>query len=141
MLHLNHNKLKKIPEAIGNLQMLQTLNLSHNSLKDLPDTLSNLSRLKTFDISYNPKLKKLPKSLAKCHAIEKFSVTDGNAIQYPPSDICQNGAKTDWTLNYMSGCVCSDTGYYGWYCERPNTELCEYVDGGGELAYSRASLK
>ena len=91
VLHLNHNKLKKIPESIGNLQMLQTLNLSHNGLKDLPDTLSNLSRLKTFDLSYNPKLKKIPKSLAKCHAIEKFSVTDGNAVQYPPSDICQKG--------------------------------------------------
>ena len=91
MLHLNNNKLKKIPESIGNLQMLQTLNLSHNSLKDLPDKLSNLSRLKTFDISYNPKLKKIPKSVAKCHAIEKFLVTDGNAVQYPPSDICQKG--------------------------------------------------
>ena len=73
--------------------MLQTLNLSHNSLKDLPDTLSNLSRLKTFDITYNPKLKKLPKSLAKCHAIEKFLVTDGNAVQYPSSDICQKGTE------------------------------------------------
>ena len=93
VLHLNHNKLKKIPESIGNLQMLQTLNLSHNSLKDLPDTLSNLSRLKTFDITYNPKLKKLPKNLAKCHAIEKFLVTDGNAVQYPSSDICQKGTE------------------------------------------------
>jgi len=93
VLHLNNNKLKKIPESIGNLQMLQTLNLSHNSLKDLPDTLSNLSRLKTFDITYNPKLKKLPKSLAKCHAIEKFLVTDGNAVQYPSSDICQKGTE------------------------------------------------
>ena len=71
--------------------MLQTLNLSYNSLKDLPETLSNLSRLKTFDITYNPKMKKLPKSLAHCHAIEKLSVIDGNAIQYPSSDVCQKG--------------------------------------------------
>ena len=93
--------------------MLQTLNLSHNSLKDLPDTLSNLSRLKTFDITYNPKLKKLPKSLAKCHAIEKFLVTDGNAVQYPSSDICQKGTeaimkflcKGKTTLMFMSAFV------------------------------------
>ena len=71
--------------------MLQTLNLSNNSLKELPETLSNLSRLKTFDITYNPKLKKLPKTLAHCHAIEKLSVTDGNGVQYPSTDVCQKG--------------------------------------------------
>ena len=92
MLHINNNKLKKIPDSIGNLELLQTLNLAHNSLKDLPETLSNLSRLKTFDITYNPKMKKLPKSLAHCHAIEKLSVIEGNAIQYPSADVCQKGA-------------------------------------------------
>ena len=91
MLHLNNNKLKKIPDSFGNLQLLQTLNLSHNSLKDLPETLSNLTRLKTFDITHNPKLKKLPKSLAHCHAIEKLLVTDGNGVQYPSNDVCQKG--------------------------------------------------
>ena len=91
MLHLNNNKLKKIPDSVGNLQLLQTLNLSHNSLKDLPETLSNLTRLKTFDITHNPKLKKLPKSLAHCHAIEKLLVIEGNGVQYPSNDVCQKG--------------------------------------------------
>jgi len=92
VLHINNNKLKKVPDSIGNLELLQTLNLAHNSLKDLPESLSNLSRLKTFDITYNPKMKKLPKSLAHCHAIEKLSIIEGNTIQYPSADVCQKGS-------------------------------------------------
>ena len=91
MLHIDYNKLKKIPDSIGNLEMLQTLNLSHNSLRDLPETLSKLTRLKSFDITHNPKLKKLPKSLAHCLSIEKMAIIEGNAVQYPPNDVCQKG--------------------------------------------------
>ena len=96
MLHLNQNRLKKIPETIGSLAMLQTLNIASNSLKELPESLSKLARLKTFDVTYNPKLNRLPKSLAHCHAIEKLGVTceeasGGNGIQYPPTDVCQKG--------------------------------------------------
>ena len=98
MLHLHHNKLKKLPDSIGNLECLQTLNISHNGLKELPDTLKNLVRLKSLDVSNNPKLKKLPKTLAHCHAVETLVVTwatngtKGDGIQYPPPDVCQKGA-------------------------------------------------
>ena len=71
--------------------MLQTLNIQYNSLRELPETLSNLARLKSFDITHNPKLKKLPKSFGHCQSIEKLAITDGNAVQYPPSDVCQKG--------------------------------------------------
>ena len=42
VLHLSHNKLKKLPDSIGDLKMLQTLDVSHNSLKELPETLSKV---------------------------------------------------------------------------------------------------
>ena len=45
------------------------------------------------------------------------------------NDIC-NGAPTDWASNHMTGCNCSETGYWGWYCDKPNTELCKHVDRG-----------
>lgn len=91
---MHHNKLKKLPDSLGNLKRLQTLNISHNCLKELPDTLSNLKRLKTLDLSFNPKLKKVPPSLAHCHSLENLGVADGNTqLQYPPQDICKQGTE------------------------------------------------
>jgi len=92
VLHLSHNKLKKLPDSIGDLKMLQTLDVSHNSLKELPETLSKLNRLKTLDVSHNAKLKKVPKSVANCRSMEKLGL-DCCSITYPPENVCKDGTQ------------------------------------------------
>ena len=90
---MSHNKLKKLPDSLGDLAMLQTLDVSHNGLKELPESLSKLNRLKTLDLSHNPKLKKLPKSLAHCRSIDKLVIEAGNSITYPPTNVCSEGTE------------------------------------------------
>ena len=57
------NRLKKLPDSLGNLGNLQSLDLSHNNLKDLPAALGQLTRVRTLNLSHNPKLTRLVKQV------------------------------------------------------------------------------
>ncbi len=60
MLYASRNRLKKVPDSIGKLKNLQSLDLASNSLKELPwSALGALKKLKTLDLSANPKLIKI----------------------------------------------------------------------------------
>ena len=64
--HANsNNRLKKLPDALGNLGNLQSLDLSHNNLKDLPAALGQLTRVRTLNLSHNPKLTRLVKQVRR----------------------------------------------------------------------------
>ena len=42
---------------------------------------------------------------------------------------CLNGADVKWNSpNKYTGCDCKNTGFWGWYCEKPNNLLCKFVD-------------
>ena len=60
---MNHDRLKKLPDSLGNLGNLQSLDLSHNNLKDLPAALGQLTRVRTLNLSHNPKLTRLVKQV------------------------------------------------------------------------------
>ena len=57
-------KLTELPESLGQLTRLQSLNLSNNQLTVLPEWLSRLAQLHSLDLSYN-QLAALPESLSK----------------------------------------------------------------------------
>ena len=64
MNHIIPNyRLKKLPDSLGNLGNLQSLDLSHNNLKDLPAALGQLTRVRTLNLSHNPKLTRLVKQV------------------------------------------------------------------------------
>ncbi|MHA2473043.1 MAG: leucine-rich repeat domain-containing protein, partial [Promethearchaeota archaeon] len=48
MLYLPNNNLKTIPESIGNLTSLGYLNFRSNKLEAIPDSIGNLKLLKLF---------------------------------------------------------------------------------------------
>ncbi|MHA1275095.1 MAG: leucine-rich repeat domain-containing protein, partial [Promethearchaeota archaeon] len=54
--------LSRIPESIGNLKSLETLNLYYNKLKKLPESIGNLKSLRYLYLHYN-KLEELPESI------------------------------------------------------------------------------
>ena len=67
---------------------------SCNLLKDLPEAVfPNLTSLKTLNLSKNPKLKKLPKSLGRCQAIQNLVGPDPEVVQYPPQNIVNQGTE------------------------------------------------
>jgi len=60
---LSRNALTSLPDAIGRLRGLSTLNLSRNSLTHLPSAVGNLQNLKQLDLGGN-QLQGLPPSVA-----------------------------------------------------------------------------
>ena len=89
---MHHNKLKKLPEALGKLTKLTSLNLSHNNLKELPLSLSSLNRLKTLDVRNNPKLTRLDKSLAQAKSLQTLEL-DPDLFVHPQPDVCREGTE------------------------------------------------
>lgn len=62
-LDLGENKLKTIPEEIGQLEYLHYLHLDDNLLTALPESIAKLRNLQELDISNNPLLQTLPPNL------------------------------------------------------------------------------
>uniref|UniRef100_A0ABM0M393 Leucine-rich repeat-containing protein 57-like n=1 Tax=Saccoglossus kowalevskii TaxID=10224 RepID=A0ABM0M393_SACKO len=51
VLVLWNNKMRHIPESVGDLKKLEALNVKYNSLERLPASLTRLTNLKTFTCS------------------------------------------------------------------------------------------
>jgi Leucine-rich repeat (LRR) protein len=57
-LDVSANKLKTLPECIGNLSNLYELDVEENCLSSLPKSLKNLAHLKNLFIANNYNLQK-----------------------------------------------------------------------------------
>lgn len=73
-----HNQLRALPESLGNLTKLQTLDLSNNTLVTLPDSISNLMQLQWLELSNN-QIKDLPLSLTQLNHLITL-VLSGNPL-------------------------------------------------------------
>jgi len=78
-------KLLYLPESIGNMQFLKTLNLSGCGLNFLPISIGNLKNLKTLDIR-GCNLSSLPESFEKLQNLEKLYIR-GNCFDLVPRGI------------------------------------------------------
>lgn len=92
VLYLSKNKLKRLPESLGNLGLLQTLDVSHNNLKELPTSLAKLTRLAKLNVCANAKLTKLDKSLANVRSLETLEL-DAVNFTYPEASVCGQGTE------------------------------------------------
>ncbi|XP_057169750.1 E3 ubiquitin-protein ligase LRSAM1 isoform X2 [Ursus arctos] len=62
-----------------------------NKLKELPDTLGELRSLRTLDISEN-EIQRLPQLLAHVRTLETLSL-DASSMIYPPQEVCSAGTQ------------------------------------------------
>ncbi|PRQ56740.1 putative leucine-rich repeat-containing, plant-type, leucine-rich repeat domain, L [Rosa chinensis] len=77
-----------IPEYIGKLQGIWSLNLSNNILTGrIPSSLSNLSRLESLDLSHNKLSSEIPQQLAQLDSLSKFNVSHNNLTGPVPRGI------------------------------------------------------
>ena len=78
-LFINHNKLTKLPPAIGRLKLLTYLDASANSLADLPIELGMLTNLKQL-LLFDNQIVVLPPELGTLYQLETLGI-EGNPIQ------------------------------------------------------------
>jgi Leucine-rich repeat (LRR) protein len=62
-LTLEGNKIKNLPENIGNLKTLTKLNLSNNQITNIPESIGSLTNLKELYLTNN-QVKHLPLSMS-----------------------------------------------------------------------------
>ncbi|XP_078583899.1 uncharacterized protein LOC144866412 [Branchiostoma floridae x Branchiostoma japonicum] len=85
-LHLNNNRLSRIPEAIGRLRKLRRFDAFDNLLTSLPQATISLMELEELYV-YNNKLTELPDGMDVLQKLERFLVRD-NKLEEIPAEIC-----------------------------------------------------
>ncbi len=78
-LYINHNKLPRLPPAIGKLKLLQLLDASSNQLTVLPPEIGMLTNLKQL-LLFDNQLTTLPYELGSLYQLEVLGI-EGNPLQ------------------------------------------------------------
>jgi Leucine-rich repeat (LRR) protein len=82
ILSIKFSELKKLPEAIGELELLERLILSGNQLENLPNSILNLKSLKLLSLKNN-NYREIPTQLLKLHSLEKLNLKYNPLNQKP----------------------------------------------------------
>jgi len=76
VLNLGFNKLRELPDSIGNLENLAELGFNSNQLEMLPDSIGNLKKLTVLDLHGN-KIKELPETVKElASSLKELHLTD-----------------------------------------------------------------
>ncbi|MHA1147355.1 MAG: leucine-rich repeat domain-containing protein [Promethearchaeota archaeon] len=81
-LKFRYNQIMNLPDWIGSLNSLQTLNLNMNNLNELPISIGKLSSLKKFDLWKN-EIKTLPDSIGSLSRLEKLNLRINHLLELP----------------------------------------------------------
>ncbi|XP_050209951.1 phytosulfokine receptor 1 [Mercurialis annua] len=102
----NQRLTGRLPESLGNLDHLTTLNLSRNFLKDsLPFSLFHLPKLQLLDLSFNDFTDSIPLSI-NLPSLSTLDISSNNLNGSLPTLICQNSTQLQiirMAVNYFSG--------------------------------------
>ena len=107
VLDISFNLINTLPDNLNGIEHLQILKLSGNAFIDVPESLQdltalrelemsscdleqvnvsvllNLPQLKRIDLSYNPKLKRIPKTLAKLDCVHEIDMSGNEYARWP----------------------------------------------------------
>ena len=94
--------LRELPESIGNLSNLTSLNLSGcESFVSLPSSIGNLSQLNTLDLTYCSSLESLPESIGNLSNLTSLHLGGCNYLESLPESV---GNLSKLTLLDLSEC-------------------------------------
>ena len=106
-LALSQNQLRgNIPDSIGNLSRLTSLNLFSNQLSgSIPDNIGNLSSLQYFDISWNQLSGSIPDSIGNLSTLQYLALSWNQLSGSIPDNIGNLSSITELYLsrNQLSG--------------------------------------
>ncbi|XP_068797193.1 malignant fibrous histiocytoma-amplified sequence 1 isoform X2 [Struthio camelus] len=97
-LDLSFNRLRRLPEGLGRLRHLRTLDVDHNLLPAFPAPLLELAALEELDCSGNRHLGALPEGIAALRHL-KILWLSGTGLATLPEGLCQLGALESLMLD------------------------------------------
>ena len=83
-LNLSWNQLTALPEWLGQLTQLKSLDLHHNQLTVLPESLGQLTQLQSLKL-YRNQLTTLPESLGQLTKLPSLDISDNQLTALPES--------------------------------------------------------
>nr|WP_278002567.1 COR domain-containing protein [Nodosilinea sp. FACHB-13] len=96
-LNLGYNQLTALPESIGQLTKLTSLNLSHNQLIALPESIGQLTSLSSLNL-HSKQLTALPESIGQLTSLTSLTL-HSNQLTVLPESIGQLTSLTSLTLH------------------------------------------
>ncbi|NWV38347.1 MFHA1 protein, partial [Grantiella picta] len=97
-LDLSFNRLRRLPEGLGRLRHLRTLDVDHNLLASFPAPLLELTALEELDCSGNRHLGALPEGIAALRRL-KILWLSGTGLAALPEGLCQLSALESLMLD------------------------------------------
>ncbi|NWY67287.1 MFHA1 protein, partial [Erithacus rubecula] len=97
-LDLSFNRLRRLPEGLGRLRHLRTLDVDHNLLPSFPAPLLELASLEELDCSGNRHLGALPEGIAVLRRL-KILWLSGTGLASLPEGLCQLSALESLMLD------------------------------------------
>ncbi|KKK15148.1 hypothetical protein P175DRAFT_0465470 [Aspergillus ochraceoroseus IBT 24754] len=91
-LYLNHNKLKVLPPAIGQLRKLTNLDLSGNDLTELPEEIGMLTKLKQL-LLFDNNIRTLPYEMGYLYRLDILGIEGNPLDDILKSQIMKEGTK------------------------------------------------
>jgi hypothetical protein len=81
-LNLDRLGLTELPESIGSLRQLQSLDLSRNNLTEIPESIGSLRQLQSLDLSRN-NLTEIPESIGSLKQLQSLYLSDNKLTEIP----------------------------------------------------------
>lgn len=116
-LYLNHNKLKELPPAIGQLRYLTHLDVSGNELTELPEEIGMLTKLKTLYL-FDNNIRTFPYEMGYLYRLETLGI-EGN----PLSDVFKSQVMKDGTkalVKYLRESMPGRLFTFAFQCDPPD---------------------
>ncbi len=85
----NRNRISNIPDDIGKIKNLRTLNLEYNQITSISDELSGLQNLAYLNLKNN-RLKELPEKIANMEQLKRLEIIN-NPFEILPPEIAARG--------------------------------------------------
>ncbi|KAJ0794687.1 putative leucine-rich repeat domain superfamily [Helianthus annuus] len=79
------SEFEKLPENLGDLKSLKTLDLTSTKIRDIPPSICKLKHLKYLDLSYCSELEKLPENLGDLESLKTLVLTSTKIRDVPSS--------------------------------------------------------
>ncbi|CAH1225797.1 MFHAS1 [Branchiostoma lanceolatum] len=92
VLEVAMNKLRRLPEAIDRLKVIERIDAGENKIATVPKTLCNLSRLQWLSVMDNC-IQELPDTFGQLASSLKYLSTTNNPLVQPPYEVCQQGVQ------------------------------------------------